>query len=257
MPDLSYREFYIKKKNGKKRRICAPSKDLLKAQRNLLPFFSTWFRDVEYSIFREEIFHGFVPNRNYVTAATKHLGFAHTISLDISNCFDSISPINIPSYYTALKQKVNENLAIITHEDGSLAQGFATSPILANIYLLEPVKELHDVLKSLYPEFSLTIYADDIQISIPPSSYTDMNSIVDLATVLFKAYGLTINKAKTRIHHAKYGNRRILGVQVGDTSISPNRRLKKKIRAARFQKNGPSLGGLVTASRLLLPKDRR
>lgn len=257
MPDLSYREFYIKKKNGKKRRICAPSKDLLKAQRNLLPFFSTWFRDIEYSIFREEIFHGFVPNRNCVTAANKHLSFAHTISLDISNCFDSISPSNIPDRYFLLKDTINKNLSIITHTDGTLAQGFATSPILANIYLLEPVKELYDVIQSLYPEFALTVYADDIQISIPPSTYTDMNALIDLTTVLFKAYGLTINKSKTRIHHAKYGNRRILGIQVGESALYPNRRLKKKIRAARFQKNGPSLGGLVTASRLLLPKGRR
>lgn len=257
MPDLSYREFHIKKKNGKKRRICAPSKDLLKAQRDLLPFFSTWFRSVEHTIFHEEIFHGFVPNRNCVTAANKHLGFAHTISLDISNCFDSISPSNIPDHYLLGKDTINKNLSIITHADGTLAQGFATSPILANIYLLEPVKELYDVIQSLYPEFALTVYADDIQISIPSSTYTDMNALIDLTTVLFKAYGLTINKTKTRIHHAKYGNRRILGIQVGESALYPNRRLKKKIRAARFQKNGPSLGGLTTASRLLLPKGRR
>lgn len=257
MSNLSYREFFIKKKNGKKRRICAPSKDLLKAQRKLLPLFSTWFETTEYNIFHEEVFHGFIPDRNCVTAANRHLGFAHTISLDISNCFDSISPHNIPNYFTELKDTIDKNLSIITHADGTLAQGFATSPILANLYLLEPVKELYNIVQSLYSEFALTVYADDIQISIPLSTYMDMNVLIDLTTILFKKYGLTINKTKTRIHHAKYGNRRILGIQVGESTISPNRRLKKKIRAARFQKNGPSLGGLTTASRLLLPKRRR
>ena len=72
-----------------------------------------------------------------------------------------------------------------------------------------------------------------------------------------KTYNLTINPKKTRIHHAKHGNRRILGIQVGEHAIYPNRKLKKKIRAARHQNNGPSLGGLVTASRLLLPKSLR
>ena len=36
--DLSYRDFLIPKKNGKPRRISAPSKGLLKYQRRLLPF---------------------------------------------------------------------------------------------------------------------------------------------------------------------------------------------------------------------------
>lgn len=256
MSDLSYREFYLKKKNGKKRRICAPSKDLLAAQRKLLPTLVSFFDLYEYRIFKRKIFHGFVPNRNCVTAAMQHLGYAHTITLDISNCFDSIHVDNYPTR-AYCERILQENKAIISHKDGSLAQGFATSPILANIYLVAPVKELYDVLDQLYPDFALTVYADDIQISIPPSNYTAMNSLIDLATLLFDDFGLTINKTKTRIHHAKYGNRRILGIQVGETTIHPNRRLKKKIRAARHQKNGPSLGGLTTASRLLLPKALR
>ena len=35
--DLSYRDFLIPKKNGKPRRISAPSKELLKYQHNLMP----------------------------------------------------------------------------------------------------------------------------------------------------------------------------------------------------------------------------
>ena len=88
-------------------------------------------------------------------------------------------------------------------------------------------------------------------------SYDELNYVIKLATLTFAQHKLTINPAKTRIHHAKFGNRRILGIQVGETSLHPNRRLRKKIRAARHQRNGPSLGGLVTASRMLLPKALR
>ena len=142
------------------------------------------------------------------------------------------------------------------HRDGSLAQGSATSPILANIYLITPVGELLAKIRQLAPEAVLTVYADDLHISLNNASYQKLNLIIKLAIIEFAKHQLTINPRKTRIRHAKFGNRRILGIMVDDT-LKPSRKLKKKIRAARFQGNGPSLGGLTTASRCLLPKALR
>lgn len=247
---MGYREFFIKKKNGKHRRICAPDADMLKYQRSILPKLYTLFTSVEQKTFNKDVFHGFIKNRNCVTAARKHIGYQHTISLDISQCFDSI-------YYDEVASKLLFDKEKLCHKDGTLAQGFATSPMLSNIYLIAPVKDLIDIVNTMFKDNVVTVYADDIQISIQEATYDEQNFIIEMATVVFKQYGLTINKRKTRIHHAKFGNRRILGIQVGQTDIYPTRRLKKKIRAARFQKNGPSLGGLVTASKLLLPKALR
>ena len=250
-PKMTFREFYLMKKNGKKRRICAPSPELLAYQRQLLPSLTTTFLELEFNATGQHIFHGFVKNRNCVTAALRHVGYAHTVCLDISNCFDSI-------YVRFLHPQVPYIYhPLLSHPDGTLAQGFATSPILANMYLLKPIKLLMDTLDPLFPRFSLTVYADDIQISVPAESYEYLNLIVEFAVQAFNQYGLTINPSKTRIHHAKFGNRRILGIQVGQTSIHPTRKLRKKIRAARHQNNGASLGGLVTQSRLLLPKALR
>ena len=246
---MTYREFFIKKRNGKQRRICAPDAELLAAQRAMLPSLEARFyaRLASRGIF-SDVFHGFLKNRNCVTAARQHTGYAHTIGLDISNCFDSIYAGSID---------ISLDLSVVAHKDGTLAQGFATSPILANIYLIDPVVELYNLLDTMYPTgFALTTYADDIQISVPESDYATLNTVIKFATSIFKKYKLTINPKKTRIHHAKYGNRRILGIQVGST-LQPNRKLKKRIRAARHQRNGPSLGGLVTASRMLLPRALR
>ena len=60
-----------------------------------------------------DIFHGFLKDRNIVTCAEKHIGFDHTICLDISNCFDSIT-------YSMLQMDLDDRLF---HQDGSLAQG--------------------------------------------------------------------------------------------------------------------------------------
>ena len=253
---MTYREFYITKKNGSKRRICAPDKELLAAQRAALPSLEQFFGLKSVTLLGStQVFHGFLKNRNCVTAASKHIGYAHTISLDISNCFDSI---HISSIFPTFQEQEHWLTPIATHKDGTLAQGFATSPILANIYLIEPISKIKRFLESMFQRnFALTVYADDIQISVNQTSYQTLNLITAYVTSIMKTYDLTINPKKTRIHHAKHGNRRILGIQVGEHTISPNRKLKKKIRAARHQNNGPSLGGLVTASRLLLPKSLR
>ena len=244
-----YRQFFIKKKNGRHRRICAPSPELLAFQRSELHSLSQFFSNRSTLIFGphdRDIFHGFLKDRNIVTCAEKHIGFDHTICLDISNCFDSITD-------TMLNMDLDPRLF---HQDGSLAQGFSTSPILANIYLLAPVSELLDTIRQVAPEVVVTVYADDLHISLNNASYQKLNLIIKLAIIEFAKYHLTINPRKTRIRHAKFGNRRILGIMVDDT-LKPSRKLKKKIRAARFQHNGPSLGGLVTCSRMLKPRALR
>lgn len=245
--DFSYRTFYIKKRNGSRRKICAPSADLLKLQRAALPNMVSEFLKQERELLGSEIFHGFIPGRNIVTCAQLHKNLAHTITLDISNCFDSIS-------YEMLK--LPQDSKFIEHETFCLAQGFATSPILSAIYLIDPVAELVKLVRYIDPKGIVTVYADDIQISLSEQSYDVLNRLITYATFIFKKYKLQINTKKTRIRHTKFGNRKILGIQVGN-SLNPSRKLKKKIRAARHQKNGPSLGGLVTASKMMLPKARR
>lgn len=249
--DFSYRIFHIQKKNGKTRRICAPSSDLLKLQRRFLPTLVSRFHDLESSLFTHEVFHGFIPGRNIVTCAELHKGFSHTITLDISNCFDSISSAMLESIGLTLNPKFFET------QTQTLAQGFATSPILSAIYLCKPLHDLSKIVHHIDPKAIITCYADDIQISLTPTDYASMNRIITYTAHILKSHGLEINTRKTRIRHSSHGNRKVLGIQVGTDSLNPSRKLKKKIRAARFQKNGPSLGGLVTASLMMLPKSRR
>ena len=144
--------------------------------------------------------------------------------------------------------KLPQDSKFIEHETYCLAQGFATSPILSAIYLVNPVAELLKLVRYIDPK--------GVVISLTEQPYDVLNRLITYATFIFKKYKLQINTKKTRIRHSKFGNRKILGIQVGN-SLNPSRKLKKKIRAARHQKNGPSLGGLITASKMMLPKARR
>lgn len=247
--DYFYEQFFIQKKKGKKRRICAPSPALKQLQREQMPLLYADYYFTAQSANVEENIHGFLRNKNIVTAATKHIGYATTIQMDISNCFDSILAEDIG--YS------KQQYPYLQHEDGSLAQGYVTSPILANIYLVQVINLIKEKLDLYGYDYALTSYADDLAISINETDYTRINFIPELVTKCMKYYKLTINPGKTRIRHAKYGNRKILGIMVSDKGLQPSRKLKSKIKAARHQSNGPSLGGLITASKMYMPKSVR
>jgi len=246
LPNGTYRPFEIPRKNKAPRKICAPGPELLAYQREQLKNLEEVLKHEEEINNIENIYHGFIQNRNCVTAAKKHVGYDMTIMMDIVAFFDSVTmehtKITDPSLYTA---------------EGYCGQGFATSPMLANIGIIPIVKAVDDYLKAVYGKYAFTIYADDIQISINSEDYNEANNIIEIVTAAFEVYGFDIHPHKTRIRYAKHGYRRILGINVGNEDIRATRKTMKRLRAAKHQKNGPSAGGLSTWSKCLLPKKLR
>lgn len=259
--DLSYRDFLIPKKNGKPRKISAPSKELLKYQHNLMRGLYAYHLKHESLLEVENIQHGFLKNRNCVTAARKHIGFKYTIIMDLQNFFDSCNTSHFPKSITRYTH--------LFHKDGYCAQGFASSPILANIASLQMMKQIKENLISLHNEYKLTqefsepgvdtfaftTYADDIQISTncKPLIGTIIHNVDSFAV----KNGFIINRNKTRVRTAIAGYRRILGINVGADHIRATRKTMRKIRAADHQGNYHSKGGLITWSKCMLPKALR
>lgn len=250
MSDLSYREFLIPKKNGKPRRICAPSTDLKAYQRKQLRRLEGVFKDYSTRAGVNDNFHGFLTGRNCITGAEKHIGYETTIMMDIKDFFDSVTK----EHFKHIPEVVNHSEHLF-HEDGYTPQGFVTSPILANIATINIISELRAKLTVLDPWNVVTIYADDIQVSIlKVDNYKLEEQIKQLVTDVFKSYGFEINPRKTRTRRAKYGYRKILGVNVGSDHIRATRRIMRKIRAAKHQSKHHSLGGLTTWSKCMLPR---
>ena len=242
---MRYREFSLKKKNGKARKICAPDKDLLKYQQSQLPrLLKRFFKEIGGTNV-ENIHHGFIKGRNVITAAEQHIGFKATIMMDISNFFDSVMhdmlPIDVRDW------------PFFHKEGGYTAQGFATSPILANIASIKMVNEINLMLQE-YKPYAFTIYADDLQISLQTEDYIKLNNVILRIGDIVKSNLFEINTGKTRIKYAKYGYRRILGVNVGDTEVRATRKIMRKIRAAEKQKQKSSLGGLRNWAKCSRPK---
>ena len=261
---MDYREFQIPKKSGGHRKITAPDEELLAYQRSKLPELEQFWQDIaaEYEV--EDIQHGFIKNRNCVTAALQHKGYKTTISMDIADFFDTVNNGHI-SYFSTLYGCDT----YLYHHDGYCSQGFATSPILCNIALIPAIQQVNEYLSEITNEvFALTVYADDITISCDIETIDILQAIIKTIEEILNTHGFSIKPTKTRIRFAKFGFRRILGVMVGDDIIKVPRRVKYKLRAAKHQAKtktnpqerqaaGHSAGGLTTWTKLELPKALR
>lgn len=251
---MEYKEYVIPKKGGKTRKIVAPDAELKTYQRGELRSLEAIFKKESkiHGILDYDLFHGFLHGKNCVTAATKHIGYEATVMMDISNFFDSVFANHISPIY-----KLDSKLF---HREGHAAQGFPSSPMVANIAAVPVMAEIAMKVRSLEADAAITIYADDVTISVNNRAVIPI--VQRIVKRAFNTHGFTINERKTRVKYAKHGYRRILGVNVGDYGVRATRKTMRKIRAARHQSKksihaARSCGGLMTWSQCILPRKAR
>lgn len=237
---MTYNEFSIPKKGGKLRKIVAPDAELKAFLREQLPIIEDYYLKYSKMYGVHNLIHGFVHKKNVKTAASMHVGFDMTIMMDISEFFDSVTPAHLP--------RISQITSEMFHKEGYTAQGFPTSPMLANIAIVPIVSKIKHSLSKLLgnQRFAFTIYADDIQISLNNIHTEHIAEIIKIVTNSFESRDFKLNKRKTRVKYAKFGYRRILGINVGNDHLTATRATRRKMRAAKHQGNGPSLGGLTT-----------
>ena len=188
--------------------------------------------------------HAFIPGRNCVTNASCHLGFNYTISIDLKDFFDSIAMEHVEQY---LSTEIIEKCFI----KGAPRQGLPTSPLIANIAMIDIDHLIISELSKHTSELSYTRYADDITISFNTSNM--LNKAKFIATSILNSFGFTVNHRKTKFQSLLNGRIIITGVAVDKSGIHPTRKTLKKIRAAEHQKNYSSYTGLIDWSKCKLP----
>jgi len=256
MADMSYHEFSITKKNGKVRNIVNPSSALKKYQRSRQFELHAHFLEAAGAL--ASCFHGFIPHRNAVTGARGHIGFETTIMFDLVNFFDNIFYEHITDAGVLLNAKDQKHLF---HKSGYTAQGFPSSPMLANIAAIPLVRAMDHKLKEQFGKdnYALVIYADDISISFNNTDKQQWQAVRETITALALSNRFEINPKKTRVRFAKYGARKILGLNVTDKEVVATRKTNRKTRAVAQQvttdgTKGQVLGGLRTWQKSLPPK---
>ena len=269
--EKNYTKIKISKKNGKFRNITIPNRKLKlklnhykKRLNNTLNYFE------ELIGLNKNIIQGFRFCKSPVTNAEQHIGFKHTISMDLENFFDTVTIDMVSDYFNErhLRETYHEvqylnrwewdmpiyKLSIYCFVDNILPQGFSTSPTLSNLAFLKTDKRIDDYLNENLKEYSYTRYADDITISF--NSELDIQTIISNIQTIIIEDKFIINHKKTKIQHSKGGNRIITGVAVNDIEINPTRKSKRKLRAAIHQNNRYSGIGLQEWNKLNKPKNK-
>ena len=232
--------FYISKKNGKFRRIFSLYKEQKAQLRELIPRLEKILLKHD----SHQVNYAFIRNRNCVENAMQHIGYKYTVSMDLENFFESVNREHVDKY-------LNEDIMDQCFISGAPQQGLPTSPLIANLALLDCDNTILSFLKKYNISSVYTRYADDLVVSLDDKN--SIRKVIFLISNIVKNAGFKINKKKTKIQSAASGRRIITGVAVDNNGVHPTRRTLKKIRAAKHQDNNDSLSGLLEWSKCKLP----
>lgn len=220
----------IKKRSGGYRTVCVPSRAHKQRCRELIPM----LQKLVNTHCDMDVVHGFAPLRSPVTNAMKHIGYRFTLSMDLADFFDSVTPergqaVHVkPTYSKTLKIPHSPHDSL--WHKGVAKQGLPTSPIVANLAATGLDRGILDLIATL-GRCVYTRYADDLVFSFDDPDLIAF--LKDAIPGIAQANGFTVNDKKTSLHTAKAGRRIVTGVAVDDTGIHPTRAAKRRLRAAR------------------------
>lgn len=176
--------------------------------------------------------HGFIVGRSAVTNAKAHVGYQHTVSIDLFSFFDTIRRRHL----RAIPREVLKDVLV----RGAPRQGLCTSPVVSNIALFNFDQMMMTEAKRL--KIVYTRYADDITMS--GNDIRKLRRLFNSTIRWIERTGFYVEKRKTKWQHAKGGRRMITGVAVDDKGVYTNRKFRRRLRAARHQGNLTSAQGM-------------
>lgn len=238
-----YREFYIPKRSGGRRRISAPRtgtyKHMLHALNLLL---SAVYTPSAHAM-------GFAPGRSIVTGAKVHVGQHFVFNTDLHDFFPSVRRARVKSRLLLPPFSFTEEVAIaiaglctlrVDHpsgDDGSsgrptyvLPQGAPTSPLLTNAVCDRLDRRLAGLARRRGANY--TRYADDITFSSPHNLYSEGSTFRTELSRILDVEGFTMNEVKTRLQRS--GQRQEVTGLVVNRRVNVCRHYVRSLRAVLY-----------------------
>lgn len=229
----SYHDFEIHKKNGSKRKISAPTKNLKLIQLKLKEVLEGDYRP-------KRCVHGFVANKDIKSNALFHKRARVLLNVDLENFFPSINFARVYGLFRAkpfnFNSKVAATLANICCYEKKLPQGAPTSPIISNLIC----QKLDSNLIKLASQHGLvyTRYADDLSFSGTRSIKIDLELDKNEGNTFYKAVeksinanGFKLNPKKSRVGYKNQARMSVTGITINH-KMNVSRKMYRNIRAA-------------------------
>lgn len=166
--DNKYIEFEIPKKNGKNRKIKAPTEKLKHLQRRLADLLNECFNQISKESNKKSLSHGFRKKHSIVTNAKNHKNKRYVFNVDLQDFFPTINfgrvrGFFIKNYHYILDQNVATVIAQIACHNNELPQGSPCSPIISN--LIGHLLDVRMANLSKQAKCTYSRYADDLTFS--------------------------------------------------------------------------------------------
>lgn len=218
-----YRHFRINKRLGGEREIKSPMPILLHAQR--------WILDnILYNVKISDVCYGGVREGSIFRNASIHVNQNAVLKLDLADFFGSIHTARGISLFKSLgyPYNVSKTLALLCFDSGSLPQGAATSPMIANIVSVPMDNRLSGLAKKYGLKYSR--YFDDMTFSGTHINFR----LVRIIEKIVGESGFVLNSDKTKLIFGR-SPKYVTGLSVGGDRIRLPRADKREIRNQAFQ----------------------
>lgn len=214
-----YHDKLIPKKNGKFRKISAPSKELKQEQWRILEEYLEPMNPGKFS-------YGFVKNVSIKDNAKQHVNNTVIMEMDLKDFFDTIT---LDMVYKALIDNGMEHdkahyISHVCTKKGRTPQGAPTSPYLSNLVC----KGMDRKISRLCSQYGInyTRYADDLTFSsLEKDAYDLFMKIRPEIISIVTARGLKVNKNKNRIVKKHY-RQSVTGVSVNQKINLSRKKIK-------------------------------
>jgi RNA-directed DNA polymerase len=213
---------YQPKSKGGYRPIAKPNKEL-----------KVWLRTMNKALSAQygswpTFMHGGIKKRSYISYARPHVNKPCVITIDIERCFELITTAEITQ---ALQQHMNltDDVCIQLAQrlcfKGQVPQGFPTSNFLCNLYLLDPLSQMQQIMEPQGIAFSN--YVDDIAAS---GTISNSGNVVNQIVLALSQARLKTNKAKIVVMPSS--KRQIICGLIVNKRLSLTKTLKLQLLAA-------------------------
>lgn len=231
-PENRYFTFEIPKKDGSKREIAAPSKELKNIQRKLA--------DVLSAVYDPKVCaYGFIEGRNNVGNANCHVNRRLVFNIDLKDFFSQIHFGRVRGMLMSkpycIKEEAATTIAQIACFNGRLPQGAPSSPIITNMISAPLDNALMRLAKKTNCIY--TRYADDITFSTYKPEFDKSIVSIEKGSVLIgedlerilKKHSFEVNTKKITLRSSIY-RQEVTGLTVNEFT-NLRRNYIKQLRA--------------------------